>query len=110
MADHGNDWQVPVLVTSARDGTGISELCDRLQAHLASQASSVLAARRRSGALARTAEVFERLHGEHGVERLGGAAALAARIGQLLDDGLVPVAAAERLGAEYLDRVRRPTP
>mgnify|MGYP003581079700 CR=1 FL=1 len=42
--------------------------------------------------VARTAEVFERLHGEHGVEQLGGPAALAARIGRLLDAGLVPVA------------------
>lgn len=110
MGDHGSAWQVPVLVTSARDGAGIAELCDRLQAHLASQPAAALAARRRSGALARTAEVFERLHGEHGVELLGGAAALAARVGQLLDGGLVPVAAAERLATEYLDLVKRPTP
>jgi LAO/AO transport system kinase len=109
MADHGNPWQVPVLVTSARDGTGIDTLCDQLQAHLAAHDAISLASLRRQGARARTAEVFERRYGEHGVDQLGGPAALTARIGQLLDAGLVPVAAAEQLGAEYLEGLRRPT-
>jgi putative protein kinase ArgK-like GTPase of G3E family len=62
-----------VVMTSARDGTGIDELVAAIDAHRASGlASGALVQRRREGAIARGVRGFVRRHGELGVERAGG--------------------------------------
>jgi LAO/AO transport system kinase len=76
---------IPLLATSARDGTGVSELWAALQEQRrALEETGGLAKRRRAGAIAWGVRAFVRRHGEAGVERLGGedavAAAFAARL------------------------------
>ncbi len=79
---------MPVLATSARDGTGVSELWAAFRAHReALVATGELTARRRNGAIGWGARAFARRHGEAGVERVGGEAALAARIAARLEAG-----------------------
>jgi LAO/AO transport system kinase len=79
---------VPLLATSARDGTGVAELWAALESHRARlEKTGELAARRRTGAVAWGARAFSRRHGEAGVERVGGEAALEAAIVSRMDAG-----------------------
>lgn len=101
----GTAWRVPVIVTSARDRSGIDTLVDALDAHLASLPA--LAERRRAGAAEWTLRLVRRRHGDHGIEALGGREALLAEVRALLargGDG--PLAIAEALGRRYLQQVR----
>src|SRR5207237_4175803 len=83
---------VPVLRTSARDGTGIAELVAALDDHRAALArSGDLAARRRAGMIAWGARAFARRHGEAGVERAGGEDAVRALIARAVDAGGGPL-------------------
>ena len=101
-------WQVPVLVTSARDSTGIEPLADALEAHLASLAGPALLARRERGAMRWALTMLTRRHGDHALETLGGADAVRAAIQARLAQGLPPPAVATELAAEYLGRFRNP--
>jgi LAO/AO transport system kinase len=79
---------VPVLATSALDGTGVVELWAALASHReALQASGRLAVRRREGAIAWGVRAFVRRHGDAGVECVGGDDALAKAIAGRLDAG-----------------------
>jgi LAO/AO transport system kinase len=74
-------WTAPVALVSARDGVGIRELVDSLDAHRAHLvASNALAARRRRGSDAFVLETLERRYGSHGLERIGGARGVAQRL------------------------------
>ncbi len=76
------DWVAPVLLASARDRTGIDELLDRIVAHHeAIAASGELRRRRTRGALDFALESLARRYGEYGLERIGGVAAVEARLG-----------------------------
>lgn len=99
-------WQVPVLLTSARDGTGIGPLADALDAHLGSLAGGALQARRRAGAVRWAASILTRRHGDHALELLGGAEAVRIEIQLRLAGGQPPPAVAGGLAAEYLSRLR----
>ncbi|HEX7477517.1 MAG TPA: hypothetical protein VF331_06900 [Polyangiales bacterium] len=99
-------WQLPVLVTSARDRQGIDVLADTLQAHLASRTASGRSARRRHGAVAWTTSLFVRRYGEHALDTLGGRDAVLALAGQLIEQGATPIGAAAGLGDRYFAVVR----
>ena len=90
-----------ILSTSARDGTGISELVEALDAHYRRVRPHV-AERRRAGDIAWTRRLFEHAHGTHGVAQLGGDTALHQTIETRLTDGATPVALADELGKAYL--------
>ena len=80
--------EVPVLLTSARDGTGIDGLLAAMRAHrVALEASGRLAERRRAGMIAWCMRSFQRRHGEIGVERVGGERALRDAVALRLDAG-----------------------
>jgi LAO/AO transport system kinase len=80
--------QVPLLKTSARDGTGVTELWRALETHHAAlERTGGLAARRRTGAIAWGVRAFARRHGEAGIERVGGATALEAAVARRIDAG-----------------------
>jgi LAO/AO transport system kinase len=69
--------QPPVVMTSARDGTGVSDLALALDtAHAALVQTGERDRRRREGALALATREFARRYGELGVERAGGAVAV----------------------------------
>ncbi len=74
-------WRVPILSTSATQGKGISELADCLKVHFQNLLQNKLLKHRRRGyqahwIVSRLREEF----GSHGVERLGGEAAIAEQI------------------------------
>lgn len=74
-------WRPPVLLTSARDGTGIEALLEVIEAHReVIRASGDLERRRAAGALAFARESLVRRYGEFGLARIGGAGALEGRI------------------------------
>ena len=84
----GARGEVKLLATSALDGTGVQELWGALVKHReALETTGGLAVRRRAGAVAWGARAFARRHGEAGVERLGGEAALQKALGARLDAG-----------------------
>ena len=95
---------VPILATSATEGRGLEDLADALQAQRV--AATDLAGRRRRGEVAWALQLFRRLHGRHGVETLGGDAALEAAIDDELDAEAPPTICAH-LSERYLAQVGR---
>lgn len=73
-------WQAPVLLVSARDGTGVGALVEALEKHHAHGiASGSLADRRRRARSAYVVDALERRYGSHGIERVGGRDAVRVR-------------------------------
>jgi LAO/AO transport system kinase len=95
-------WNLPVLVTSARDRQGIDVLVDTLQAHWASRDDHARSARRQHGAVAWAVSLFVRRFGEHGVEQLGGRDTLQVLAAKGLQLGATPIGVAVELGERYL--------
>ena len=74
-------WTPPVVLLSARDGQGVRDLTDALDAHFDHLvASGELGRRRQRGADAFVVEALERRYGSYGLECLGGRAALERRL------------------------------
>ncbi len=100
-------WKSPVLLASARDGTGIAELSEALAAHRAYLEDSGELERRRSDGLASwVREALRARYGAYGLERLGGEDVLAARLrerGDASGFGLVLA-----IGREVEDALRKP--
>jgi LAO/AO transport system kinase len=99
-------WTPPVVLVSARDGTGADALVDALEAHHAHLlAGAALAARRRHGRDAFVRNTLLARYGTFGLEALGGADALAER---LCGEPRVPgFALAEVLGGEIEQALRQ---
>ena len=102
IAEH----EVPIVATSARDGTGLDELVDAVDAARAALGADGLAARRLRGAVAWALGLVRRAHGDHGLSTLGGPDALRGRIERAIAGGASPLALSETLGAEYLASLR----
>jgi LAO/AO transport system kinase len=101
-------WQPPVLLASARDGRGVSELLAALERHRAHLlAHEGLRERRRRGREQYVLDALERRYGSFGIERAGGRAALAARLRERAGDTSVGLFA--RLCAELEERLGQPT-
>jgi len=74
-------WTPPVLLVSARDGAGIDALLDALADHRRhAEASGSLAQRRRAGAVEHVIMALRERYGSFGLDRVGGEAALRARL------------------------------
>jgi LAO/AO transport system kinase len=102
-ADAG--WTPPVLLASARDGSGVDALVEALGAHRQHQASGGgLAERRARGRIEYVLSALTRRYGSFGLERIGGAAALRARLRAGAEPGF---AAAAALGAEIEEALRK---
>jgi len=99
--DRDQDWDPPIVATSATKGTGIDTLIDALDAHRRHLAAT-LETRRRRGEVRWALDLFIRKHGEHGVSTLGGLATVRARSQRELDGGETPLSLCERLSREYL--------
>lgn len=106
MAERGARWQVPVLVTSARDRVGIEALAAALDAHFASFTPAALDARRNAGAAHWTLALLLRRFGEHGIELLGGRDQVRERVLCALLAGHPPLRVASELGDVYLQMFR----
>jgi LAO/AO transport system kinase len=97
----------PVLLVSARDGTGIDALAEALDAHRRRLVSGDgLRERRRRGRESFVLEALELRYGSFGVESIGGPPALRARIRE--DDTATAFALITRLGREIEDALRKP--
>jgi LAO/AO transport system kinase len=84
----GRERGTPIVLTSARDETGIDALVAALhQHHDELSASGDLARRRRAGTIAWGVRAFVRRHGEIGIERVGDEAALESAIAARIDAG-----------------------
>jgi GTPase len=82
------DWLPPVIATSAPRASGIEELIEAVDAHRAHlEASGAFEARRAHKAAAWAFSLFQRRHGELGVERAGGKEALFERFERVIAGG-----------------------
>ncbi len=103
------DWTPPVVLVSARDGQGIRELTDAIEAHGAHlRATDGLAARRQRGNDAHVLEALLRRYGSHGLERVGGSEGLARRL--RAEPGSSPFASIRTLGREIEEALAKPRP
>jgi LAO/AO transport system kinase len=82
----GVSTAAPVLRVSAKDGAGIEDLVDALEAHAASLAPTLHECRLKSAGW-RAAGELQRLRGEHGVSALGGVDTLRSRFEKELAAG-----------------------
>jgi LAO/AO transport system kinase len=104
---HADGWTPPVIRVSARDGLGVEELLEALDAHRRHlEAHDRLAERRRRGRAELVREALERRYGSYGLERLGGAEGVRRRVED--DPGASPFALALTLGREIEDALRKP--
>jgi LAO/AO transport system kinase len=93
----GMDAEQAVLLASARDGLGISELVDALAAHRTLLGDLGVSARRRQGRTAWALDWLERRVGLLGIEALGGHSAVLACITAAVEGSGPPLAAAHAL-------------
>ncbi|HVN38586.1 MAG TPA: methylmalonyl Co-A mutase-associated GTPase MeaB [Myxococcota bacterium] len=99
-------WRPPVLLVSARDGTGVDALLEAIRAHGAQQiASSRLRARRRAGLEDAVLAQLSLRYGSHGLAQLGGAEGVRTRLRR--SDGTTSIALVEAIGAEIESALRR---
>jgi LAO/AO transport system kinase len=108
MGDERRSWKLPVLVTSARDGSGIDALVNALEGHAQSFERDALIAKRQLGAATWAAALFIRQHGDHGLGWAGGRTALVSALANALRAGATPVGAAAQLSDRYLSALRAP--
>lgn len=102
-------WGAPVLLVSARGGEGMDELVEALDAHRAWLASAgVLAERRSRAAETFVLETLGRRYGSFGLDTVGGAEALRARIHEARAESAFALVL--RLGREIEDALRKPAP
>jgi LAO/AO transport system kinase len=100
-------WTRRVLLVSARDGTGIDELVDAVDAHRRQQEESgELRARRRRCREAFILETLENRYGSYGIETLGGPQAVLDRVRD--EDAASGFALASELGREIEEALRQP--
>jgi LAO/AO transport system kinase len=106
-AREGSDAERPVLLVSARNGTGVGELLAAVETHSKRQlASGALRSRRARCREAFVVETLVNRYGSHGVDRLGGAEALRDRVRAETDASGFALAAA--LGREIEERLHEP--
>lgn len=92
-------WRPPILLVSARDGTGVPALLDAIDAHRTHlEQTGGLARRRAAQRRAFVREALLRRYGTHGIERLGGTRALAERLADV--DALGCFSVIARVGDE----------
>jgi LAO/AO transport system kinase len=100
-------WTPPVVLVSARDGTGVRELADAILAHRTQlEASGSLALRRRRGSDAFVLETLAQRYGSYGLERLGGRAGLETRLHT--EPSTSPFALLQALGREIEEALEKP--
>jgi LAO/AO transport system kinase len=101
------DWERPVLLVSAREGSGIDALVRACEAHHAAQnGRGALAERRRLGRERWLLAALERRYGSFGLERCGGEVVLRARIAE--HAGVSTFALLASLAREIEDVLRKP--
>lgn len=102
-----DDWTPPLLLTSARDNTGIGELADAMRAHFEHlRAHGSIDARRRSGRDQWVVSTLEHRYGSYGLERLGGTSRIEARLATS-DSGYAALA---QLSSEIEEALAKPPP
>jgi LAO/AO transport system kinase len=99
------DWTPPVLLASARDGSGVRAVADALDAHRRHlEQTGRLRERRHRGAEAFVLESLARRYGSFGLERLGGNGAVRERV----REGGSAFALVAALGAEIEAKLAGP--
>jgi len=100
-------WTPPVVLVSARDGTGVRELADAILAHRTHlEASGSLALRRRHGSEVFVLETLAQRYGSYGLERLGGRAGFEKRL--RTEPSTSPFALVQALGREIEEALAKP--
>lgn len=105
-ADAG--WSAPVLLASARDGTGVGEILDALGRHFEHLlASGGLRERRMRGREGFVVDALERRYGSYGTAALGGRGGVRTRVRERGDASSFRLAS--ELGHEIEDALRKPS-
>jgi LAO/AO transport system kinase len=105
-AQRGHEAPPPVLLASARDGTGVEALVQAIDAHReAILASGELAERRRRAREAHVLDALERRYGSYGLECGGGRESLRRRVAE--DEEATAFGLLARLSAEIEEALRK---
>ena len=100
-------WRPPVCLVSARDGSGVEQLVERLEAHRRHlETQGELRERRDEGRVSHVTSCLAGRYGSHGLEQLGGAEAVGARVRE--DAGRSAFVWVEELGREIEEAPRKP--
>jgi len=106
-ASDDSQWRAPVLLTSARDRTGIEELADAIEAHRETlERSGELARRRERSRVQYVGEALARRYGDFGLERIGGRESLEMSVREATDRSAYRLV--RELGGEIEDALRKP--
>ena len=99
-------WTPPVLLTSARDGSGVHQFVEALDAHRRHlQNDDRISQRRGEAARALVIGVLQRRYGSFGLQQLGGLASLRSRLAE--DPTASAFSRIARLGAEIEEALRK---
>ena len=101
-AARDDGWDPPVLLASARDGSGIDPLIDAIDAHHQhAQRSGSLVRARQAGRVHTVCEALCHRYGSYGVDRVGGREALEIRVRAAADESAATLV--HELGREIED-------
>ncbi len=99
-------WTPPVLLTSARDGSGVQQFVEALDAHRRHlQNDDRISQRRGEAARALVIGALQRRYGSFGLQQLGGLASLRSRLAE--DPTASAFTRIARLGAEIEEALRK---
>jgi len=99
-------WTPPVLLTSARDGSGVQQFVEALDAHRRHlQNDDRISQRRGEAARALVIGALQRRYGSFGLQQLGGLASLRSRLAE--DPTASAFSRIARLGAEIEEALRK---
>jgi len=103
----GDGWEPPVLLASARDTTGITELVEVIEAHdRQARETGALSERRLAGRIHSAHDLLTTRYGSFGLERIGGREALEIRVREA--DGESVASLVHALGQEIEDALVKP--
>jgi LAO/AO transport system kinase len=106
-AARSDGWQPPVLLASARDGTGIEALVEAIESHHRhATETGALATKRLAGRVHAVGEALVLRYGSFGLERVGGRDALAMRVAEADEESVASLV--HGLGQEIEDALDKP--
>ena len=106
-AARSDGWQPPVLLASARDGTGIEALVEAIESHgRHATETGALAAKRLAGRVHAVGEALVLRYGSFGFERVGGRDTLAMRVAEADEESVASLV--HGLGQEIEDALAKP--
>jgi LAO/AO transport system kinase len=106
-AARADGWQPPVLLASARDGTGVEALVEAIESHHRhAMRTGSLPTKRLAGRVHSVTKALVLRYGSFGLERIGGRDALEMRVAETVEESVASLV--HGLGQEIEDALAKP--